>query len=157
MIPFIIEESTNVTVINLNIDWEVPFVLEGLVVANDTSNNTFDIEIKTPYLVEFERLYLSLEREDSPYERKFGKKFAIWEHDNLEIAESIFWDPKTMAPLYNTKQYDLPERGVKAEELKKGFVRLSSEIKKNKLKTGLFLGLSVYWGMILVGTLVTFN
>jgi hypothetical protein len=130
MIPFIIEESTNVTVINLNIDWEVPFVLEGLVVANDTSNNTFDIEIKTPYLVEFERLYLSLEREDSPYERKFGKKFAIWEHDNLEIAESIFWDPKTMAPLYNTKQYDLPERGVKAEELKKGFVRLSSEIKK---------------------------
>jgi hypothetical protein len=130
MIPFIIEESTNVTVINLNIDWEVPFVLEGLVVANDTSNNTFDIEIKTPYLVEFERLYLSLEREDSPYERKFGKKFAIWEHDNLEIAESIFWDPKTMAPLYNTKQYDLPERGIKAEELKKGFVRLSSEIKK---------------------------
>tara|TARA_B110000503_G_scaffold55458_1_gene89002 strand:+ start:2906 stop:4777 length:1872 start_codon:yes stop_codon:yes gene_type:complete len=130
MIPFIIEESTNVTVINLNIDWEVPFVLEGLVVANDTSNNTFDIEIKTPYLVEFERLYLSLEREDSPYERNFGKKFAIWEHDNLEIAESIFWDPKTMAPLYNTKQYDLPERGVKAEELKKGFVRLSSEIKK---------------------------
>lgn len=130
MIPFIIEESTNVTVINLNIDWEFPFVLEGLVVANDTSNNTFDIEIKTPYLVEFERLYLSLEREDSPYERKFGKKFAIWEHDNLEIAESIFWDPKTMAPLYNTKQYDLPERGIKAEELKKGFVRLSSEIKK---------------------------
>ena len=35
--------------------------------------------------------------------------------------------------------------------------KLPSEIKKNKLKTGLFLGLSVYWGMILVGTLVTFN
>ena len=34
---------------------------------------------------------------------------------------------------------------------------LPTEIKKNKLKTGLFLGLSVYWGMILVGTLVTFN
>ena len=35
--------------------------------------------------------------------------------------------------------------------------KLPSEIKKNKLKTGLFLGLSVHWGMILVGTLVTFN
>ena len=35
--------------------------------------------------------------------------------------------------------------------------KLPSEIKKNKLKTGLFLGLSVYWGMILIGTLVTFN
>jgi hypothetical protein len=34
---------------------------------------------------------------------------------------------------------------------------LPSEIKKNKLKTGIFLGLSAYWGVILVGTLVTFN
>jgi hypothetical protein len=34
---------------------------------------------------------------------------------------------------------------------------LPTEIKKNKLKTGIFLGLSAYWGMILVGTLITFN
>ena len=34
---------------------------------------------------------------------------------------------------------------------------LPSEIKKNKLKTGLFIGLSAYWGVILVGTFVTFN
>lgn len=34
---------------------------------------------------------------------------------------------------------------------------LPSNIKKNKLKTGLFLGLSAYWGIILVGTLVQFN
>ena len=34
---------------------------------------------------------------------------------------------------------------------------LPSEIKKNKLKTGIFLGLSAYWGILLVGTLVTFN
>ena len=34
---------------------------------------------------------------------------------------------------------------------------LPTEIKKNKLKTGIFLALSAYWGMILVGTLVTFN
>jgi hypothetical protein len=35
--------------------------------------------------------------------------------------------------------------------------KLPSKIKDNKLKTGIFLTLSVYWGMILVGTLVTFN
>ncbi|MDA7572811.1 hypothetical protein N8745_00960 [Candidatus Pelagibacter sp.] len=35
--------------------------------------------------------------------------------------------------------------------------KLPAEIKKNKLKTGIFLGLSAYWGLILVGTLVTFN
>ena len=34
---------------------------------------------------------------------------------------------------------------------------LPTEINKNKLKTGIFLGLSAYWGIILVGTLVTFN
>ena len=35
--------------------------------------------------------------------------------------------------------------------------KLPSKIKDNKLKTGIFLTLSVYWGMILVGTLITFN
>ena len=34
---------------------------------------------------------------------------------------------------------------------------LPTEIKKNKLKTGIFIGLSAYWGVILVGTFVTFN
>ena len=34
---------------------------------------------------------------------------------------------------------------------------LPSEIKKNKLKTGIFLVLSAYWGIILLGTLITFN
>jgi hypothetical protein len=34
---------------------------------------------------------------------------------------------------------------------------LPSEIKKNRLKAGMFLGLSAYWGIILLGTLITFN
>jgi hypothetical protein len=34
---------------------------------------------------------------------------------------------------------------------------LPHEIKKNKLKTGIFLGLSAYWGIILVSTLIQFN
>ena len=37
------------------------------------------------------------------------------------------------------------------------FSEVMRQIKKNKLKTGIFLGLSAYWGIILVGTLVTFN
>jgi hypothetical protein len=130
MIPFIIEESSNVKVTNLNIDWEVPFVLEGLVVANNPSDETFDIEVKTPYEVANGHLYLSLEREDSPYERKYGKRFAYWEHYNLEAGQNIFWDPKTMAPLYDTKQYNMPEKGIYAEELKKGLIRISTKMDK---------------------------
>ena len=34
---------------------------------------------------------------------------------------------------------------------------LPHEIKKNKLKTGIFLGLSAYWGLILIGTLTQLN
>ncbi len=34
---------------------------------------------------------------------------------------------------------------------------LPSEIKKNKLKAGIFLGLSAYWGVILVGTIFSIN
>ena len=34
---------------------------------------------------------------------------------------------------------------------------LPSEIKKNKLKTSVFVGLSAYWGLILIGTLIQFG
>ena len=34
---------------------------------------------------------------------------------------------------------------------------LPSEIRKNKLKTSVFFGLSAYWGIILIGTLIQFN
>ena len=130
MIPFIIEESSNVKVTNLSVDWEVPFALEGLVVANNLKDKTFDIEVKSPYEVKFGHLYLKLERPDTPYERKYGKRFALWEHYNLEVGQNIFWDPKTMAPLYNTKLYNMPEKGIYAEELKKGLIRITTKMQK---------------------------
>ncbi len=34
---------------------------------------------------------------------------------------------------------------------------LPLEIKKNKVKTSIFLGLSAYWGIIIFATLITFN
>jgi len=34
---------------------------------------------------------------------------------------------------------------------------IPNQILKNKLKTGIFVGLSAYWGVILVGTLIQFN
>ncbi len=130
MIPFIIEDSSNVSITNLNVDWEVPFVIEGLVVQKDESNKTFDIKIETPYIVKHGHLYITLEREDSPYERKYGKRFAFWEHYNLEVGQNIFWDPKTMAPLYNTRQYNMPEKGIYAEELEKGLIRITAKMNK---------------------------
>jgi hypothetical protein len=35
--------------------------------------------------------------------------------------------------------------------------KLPNEIYKNKLKTGIFIGLSAYWVVIIAGTLVRFS
>ncbi len=35
--------------------------------------------------------------------------------------------------------------------------KFPAKLKKNKLKTGIFFGLSAYWLVIIFGTLVTFN
>ena len=124
IVPFIIEESSNIIVKNLSIDWEVPFDIEAKVVANNKEAKTFDIEVNTPYKVKYERLYLSLERESSPYDTKFGERFAIGEKNDIEVGQNIIWNSKTMAPYYNTSQYAVEEKGIKAKELKPGLIRL---------------------------------
>jgi hypothetical protein len=35
--------------------------------------------------------------------------------------------------------------------------KIPSQLKKNKLKAGIFFGLSAYWVIILFGTLIQFN
>lgn len=129
ILPFIIEESNNIIIRNLSIDWEIPFDLEGLVVARDENDKTFDIKVSSPYKVKYDRLYLSLERESSPYDSKFGERFAIGEKNDIEVGQNIIWNPKTMAPYYNTTEYALPERGIAAKELKPGLIRLKVNAK----------------------------
>ena len=127
MLPFIIEESKNIIIKNLSINWELPFYLQGKVVENNQSNNTFDIEVQTPYKVSDGHLYLSLEREDSPYERKYGFAFAKGEKYDLVVGQNIIWNPETMAPLYDHVKYSgFDVFHFPAEELSPGVVRLTT-------------------------------
>ncbi|TLX75616.1 hypothetical protein E9993_08640 [Labilibacter sediminis] len=127
MLPFIIEESKNIKVKNLSINWEVPFCLEGDVVANNPKAKTFDVKVSTPYKVSDGHLYLSLEREDSPYERKYGFRFAKGEKYDQLIGQNIIWDPKTMAPIYDHVKYSgFNVFHFPAEELEDGIVRLTT-------------------------------
>ncbi len=127
MIPFIIEESKNIKIKNLSINWEVPFYLQGKVVDNNQSDKTFDIEVQTPYKVSDGHLYLSLEREDSPYERKYGFAFAKGEKYDQIVGQNIIWDPETMAPLYDHVKYSgFDVFHFPAEELSPGVVRLTT-------------------------------
>lgn len=127
MTPFIIEESKNIIVKNLSINWEVPFYLQGKVVDNNQSDETFDIEVRTPYKVSDGHLYLSLEREDSPYERKYGFAFTKGEKYDQVIGQNIIWNPETMAPLYDHVKYSgFDVFQFPAEEIEPGIVRLTT-------------------------------
>jgi polygalacturonase len=128
MIPFIIEDSKNLTIKNLSINWKVPFCLEGKVVANNPTKKSFDIEVLSPYKVQYGHLFLSLEREDSPYEKKYGYRFALPEGYDLPVGENIVWNPVTKAPYYNTVKYELEQYTISAEEIKKGLIRLSGNL-----------------------------
>jgi hypothetical protein len=130
MVPFIIEGSKNITIKNLSINWEVPFYLQGKVVANNITEKSFDIEVSTPYKVQYGHLYMSLERQNSPYEEEYGFRFAMAEGYDLQVGQNILWDPNTMAPLYNTTKYGLKDHTIAAEEIKKGLIRLKGESKE---------------------------
>ncbi|MEJ8819483.1 right-handed parallel beta-helix repeat-containing protein [Lacibacter sp. H407] len=130
MLPFIIQNSSNLTLKNFSIDWQVAFTLEGKVVANNPEKKSFDIEVSTPHKVQYGHLYLTLEREKSPYENKYGFRFAVPEGYDLQAGQNILWDPETMAPYYNTVKYDIDQHSIAAEELKKGLIRLSGPVKQ---------------------------
>ena len=105
MLPFIIEESNNITVSDLSIDWEVPFFAQGTVVRNDSNAKTFDLRMETPYLVDDNRIYLTVEREDSPYEQNFGYRYAKQEKYHQRLGQNIIWDRSTKAPIYKNGLY----------------------------------------------------
>lgn len=130
MLPFLIENSKNISIKNFSIDWEVAFTLEGKVVANNPEKKSFDVELTTPHKVQYGHLYLSLEREQSPYEKKYGFRFAMPEGYDLQAGQNILWNPETMAPYYNTVKYEMEQNSINAEELKKGLVRLTGPIKQ---------------------------
>ena len=131
MLPFIIEESTGITVSDLSIDWEVPFFAQGLVVANNSNTKTFDLQMETPYLVDDNRIYLTVEREDSPYEQKFGHRYAKQEKYHQRLGQNIIWDASTKAPIYKHGLYSGFENSFffEAKSLNDSVVRLKSKYK----------------------------
>ena len=89
MIPFFIDNSTNITVKNISIDWHEAFHSEGLIVANDVKNKTFDMQISNEY----------------PYEIRNGQIIFIKEYYEHTLGQSILYDPKRKAVAFNTEAY----------------------------------------------------
>lgn len=89
IIPFLIENGENITVKNLSIDWHEPFHSEGLIVANDEKNHTFDMQISEEY----------------PYDIRNGQIYFIKEYYQHTIGQSILYDPERKAIAYDTESY----------------------------------------------------
>ncbi len=147
IIPFLIEGSTNINVKNVSIDWYQSFHSEGLIVANNIENKTFDMEISKEY----------------PYDIRNGEIFFIKEYYQHTLGQSILFDPKRKGISFNTEKYTSittksktsttfnldnivykyeydkrdvgnknigVERRVRAEELKPGLIRIHGHKKK---------------------------
>lgn len=116
MVPFVIENSSHVTLRNLSIDRDRPFHTEVQVVASNPKQHTFDIRIDDPYdyAIHHNRIYF-----DSP--RGF-----------YDARINLFFYPEGGGTVHNVNAYKLAtwERWVNdfytAEELEPGLVRITS-------------------------------
>lgn len=89
MIPFLIENSENITVTNVSIDWEVPFHSEGVIVANNETNGTFDWKFTDDY----------------PYEIRNKQLIFIKPYYEHTVGQTILFDPERKAIMFNTEAY----------------------------------------------------
>ena len=89
IIPFSVDNSSNIKIVNLSIDWGMSFHSEGLIVANDLENKTFDMQISKEY----------------PYEIRKDQLVFIKEYYEHNIGQSILFDPKTKGVTFDTESY----------------------------------------------------
>lgn len=112
LIPFLIENSTNITIENLNIEYDAPFDLEGVVVANNEAEKSFDLKIHADNKYEI--------KDDILYYKGYD-----WE---MGLGENIVYNSATKSPEYFTQKYEHNYRGhfLKAKELGDNTVRFSN-------------------------------
>ncbi len=89
MIPFLIEESSNITIKNLTIDCAEPFHSEATVIAHDSKAKTFDIEISEEY----------------PYDIRNGALIFTKSYYDHNMGQSMIYDKERVAPIFQTENY----------------------------------------------------
>ncbi|MFH6768821.1 hypothetical protein V8G56_08745 [Gaetbulibacter aquiaggeris] len=112
IIPFLIENSTNIKIENLNIEYDFPFDLEGIVVANNQEEKTFDLKI----------------HEDNKYKIKDDILYFSGYDWEIGLGENIVYNATTKSPEYFTSHYEhnFHENFLKAQPLDDRIVRFSN-------------------------------
>ncbi len=89
IIPFWMENSKNITIKNLTIDWAETFHSEGTIVAVNEKEKSFDMAISEEY----------------PYEIRNDQLYFIKPYYHHTLGQSIMYDPATSAIAYQTEHY----------------------------------------------------
>lgn len=127
IIPFNLEDASNIALKNFSIDWDRPFHSQGEVVDIDSINKTFDLKISDeyPYRIEGNELFWFGSHDQSPWDSQ------AWVQD---IRTNLFFDKATKATAYHVKQHKLNPyyvympKHVQVEALSKGMVRVLDTI-----------------------------
>lgn len=119
MIPFFINESKNISVKNLSIDWAESFHSEAKIVANDEVNNTFDLEISKEY----------------PYEIRNEQLIFVKEYYEHNLGQAILFDPATKSIAFDTESYT-PITQFGKNKVSRNLDKISYKYKSDKLDPG---------------------
>lgn len=90
MMPFLIENSVNVSISGISIDWRIPLHSEALIVAANEKDSTYDLQISAGYPYVLRNQNLIFIKENG------------YEHD---LSSSILFDPARKAVAYNNNKY----------------------------------------------------
>lgn len=112
VIPFLIEKSANVLIENLNIEYDYPFDFEGVVVANNKKEKTFDLKV----------------HEDNKFRIKEDILYFSGYDWEIGLGENIVYSATTKSPEYFTSNYEhnYYNNVLKAKAINETTVRFSN-------------------------------
>ncbi len=87
MIPFLIEDSSDIQIKNLTIDFADSFHSEGVVVATNSEERSFDLKISDKY----------------PYEIRNNQLVFIKPYYSHSMGQTMFFDAERREPAYKTE------------------------------------------------------
>ncbi|WP_193315991.1 right-handed parallel beta-helix repeat-containing protein [Flavicella marina] len=108
MIPFLVNQSDNIHVKNLTVDWKNSFHSEGKIVATNEKNKSFDMAIS----------------KDFPYEIRNEQIYFIKPYYEHTLGQSILYDTLRKAIAFNTEAYtDITSKGKTKHRFKKDNIK----------------------------------
>lgn len=112
MLPVLIENSTNVRVHNMSIDWETPFFVQGEVIGVGAGGEYYDLRMSV----------------DGYSWGVSGERLRFPENQNFTyecVGESLVFDKNTHAPIYGASDFDIHRRDdVQVVELGNNILRI---------------------------------